>query len=56
MKGLRERSLQAQESMQKMSLEVRARRLESESLSREVKSVEAGSDENFRNLEKAEER
>tara|TARA_B100000795_G_C22793503_1_gene438164 strand:- start:2077 stop:2610 length:534 start_codon:yes stop_codon:yes gene_type:complete len=56
MKALRERSLVASESMNRMKLEVRARRLESESLGREVKSVAAGSDENARNLEKAEER
>ena len=56
MKALRGRSLQAHESMQRMQLEVRARRLESESLGREVKSVAETADEHQNNLEKAEQR
>jgi hypothetical protein len=55
MKNLRDRSQTATEAMQRMQLEVRARRLESESLSREVNSVSETSDEFAKNLEKAEE-
>ena len=55
MVGLKNRSTSATEAMQRMQLEVRARRLESESLSREVNSVAETSDEHARNLEKAEE-
>ena len=54
MRGLRQRSLEAQEGVQRMKVEVRARRLESESLARELKSMTATSDENARSMEQAE--
>jgi septal ring factor EnvC (AmiA/AmiB activator) len=54
MKALKQRSMTATEAMQRMQLEVRARRLESESLTREVNSVAETSEEHEKNLQKAE--
>ena len=51
---MKQRSMTATEAMQRMQLEVRARRLESESLTREVNSVAETSEEHEKNLQKAE--